>query len=579
MIWYVDNPLRSHRERENLEALVSSVDWLRPVGWRIDSSVRLIWDVDIVVDGQPFHVSMRYPNHFPHSPPLVLPRGEFERWSSHQYGDGGELCLEFGPDNWHPELTGADMIQSAYRLLHGELPAPDRRERVASRHSTTLGQDLRSTTLRLVVTRGLRECLETLPEDHLSQGTIIGRFHSHSLYLLVGTITHPAGGKWVDEAIPPVLAKDEMERALAILRWPATVSLPPAENLDAFRAALAHRGIELPDVPYVLIAHGAALCAYLLWKEDKTVTPITIVPAQRPEKRLDESHNVLKDRKVAVIGCGSLGSKLAVMLARSGVGKFLLVDDDVMLPDNLVRNELDWRDIGMHKTTAVARRIQMVNSGASVKTREHRLGGQESSGSIETLISSIAACDLVIDASANGHVFNYLCAAVAVGKKPLLWAEVFGGGYGGLVARHRPAHEPDPATMRHTIESWCAERGTPIERAEDYQTRGSGPPLIADDADVTVIAGHAARMAIDTLIPREPSAFRNSVYLIGLAEKWNFEQAFDTYPIDLGPPRPSAAEPVPQEIADQERARVLELLKNYADASASADGGTPASSG
>ena len=58
-------------------------------------------------------------------------------------------------------------------------------------------------------------------------------------------------------------------------------------------------------------------------------------------------------------------------------------------------------------------------------------------------------------------------------------------------------------------------------------------PAIADDADVTVIAGNAARMAIDLLIPRDPSMFPHSVYLIGLAEGWIFDQPFETRPIDV----------------------------------------------
>lgn len=155
MIWYLENPRRNRHEREALEALASSVDWVVPIRWRIDESLRLIWDADILAAGRTFPISLRYPNHFPHSPPLVLLRGDTERWSSHQYGPGGELCLEHGPDNWHPDVTGADMILSAQRLLQGERPAPDERGTVASRHKTTLGQDLRGKFTRFMATPAL----------------------------------------------------------------------------------------------------------------------------------------------------------------------------------------------------------------------------------------------------------------------------------------------------------------------------------------------------------------------------------------------------------------------------------------
>ena len=205
-----------------------------------------------------------------------------------------------------------------------------------------------------------------------------------------------------------------------------------------------------------------------------------------------------------------------MMLARAGVGQFLLIDDDIMLPDNLVRHDLDWREVTAHKVDGLARRIRLVNPDAQCDTRPYRLGGQQSSGSLETLIDTISKCDLIIDATADPKVFNYLCAAAEIGKRPLVWAEVFGGGIGGLIARHRPGIEPRPATMRAQIEQWCRDQGKPIERAPGrYETEIDGVPTIADDADVSAIASHAARLAIDTAIPRDPSIFPHSVYLIG----------------------------------------------------------------
>ena len=43
----------------------------------------------------------------------------------------------------------------------------------------------------------------------------------------------------------------------------------------------------------------------------------------------------LRSAKVAIAGLGGLGSNIAVMLARSGIGKLLLVDFDVVDVTNL----------------------------------------------------------------------------------------------------------------------------------------------------------------------------------------------------------------------------------------------------
>jgi len=297
----------------------------------------------------------------------------------------------------------------------------------------------------------------------------------------------------------------------------------------------------LPAVTYAVLVRGARIRVFFLGEDDDTVLETPSIPPQPYAVRLDKSHEALASRKAALVGCGSLGSKIAVSLARSGVGRFLLIDDDILMPDNLVRHDLDWREVGTHKADSVARRIQLVNPKATCEVRKQRLGGQESSGSIERLIESLADCDLMIDATAEPSIFNYLCAAVAVARKPLLWAEIFGGGFGGLIARRRPLFEPDPASMRRAIENWCAERGKPIERAANDYGGGPGAPAIADDADVAVIAAHATRVAIDMLIPRDPSTFPNSVYMVGLAKHWIFDQPFETHPIDVG--APGALEP------------------------------------
>ena len=105
----------------------------------------------------------------------------------------------------------------------------------------------------------------------------------------------------------------------------------------------------------------------------------------------------------------ALGSKLAAMLARSGVGKFLLVDDDVLFAGNLVRHDLDWREIATHKVDGIARKIQLVNPSATCDKRRHRLGGQEASGSIESLIEGLAVAISSLTAPPTGP-FSIICA-------------------------------------------------------------------------------------------------------------------------------------------------------------------------
>jgi molybdopterin/thiamine biosynthesis adenylyltransferase len=569
MIWYFQDYLRNRQERETLETLASAADWVTPIRWRIDDSLRLIWDADILADGQIFPISLRYPNHFPHSPPLVLPRGVTERWSSHQYGSGGELCLEYGPDNWHPDLTGADMISSAHRLLQGERPSPGEQGTVASRHKTTLGQDLRGMFSRFIVTRSFAEFVAGIPDGMMLSTKIVGTLHEEAVVYVASSSSVAGEEKWVEQTVPRSRLFEGFEQAAALFRWPVNVPLPSTQSATSFRAEVAIRSSEFPVVPFAVLVEGAIIHVYRLRQDKDVVSELSIISTEAAVARLSEGYASLAARNVGIVGCGSLGSKLAAMLARSGVCNFLLIDDDIVLPDNFVRHELDWRDVATHKVDSLARRIELVNPAATCERRRHRLGGQESSGSVESLIEGLSRCDLIVDATADPSVFNYLCAAVAFAKKPLLWAEVFGGGFGGLIARCRPSSEPDPASMRRMIENWCSDRGKPIERSTtDY---GGGPEvaMVADDADVTVIASHAARMAIDLLVPRNPSFFPNSVYLIGLAEGWIFEKPFETYPIEVGTPVVAESPALDPQEAAKELARIAQLFTEHQDAASS----------
>jgi hypothetical protein len=127
--------------------------------------------------------------------------------------------------------------------------------------------------------------------------------------------------------------------------------------------------------------------------------------------------------------------------------------------------------------------------------------------------------------------------------------------------------------MRRIIENWCHDRGKPIGPASADYAGTADRPLVADDADISAIAGHASRMAIDTLVPREPSSFPYSVYLIGLAKGWIFEAPFDTYPIDVGRPNvPEAEQPVDANEAAEELAKLSQLFSEYKDKDADSPG-------
>ena len=97
--------------------------------------------------------------------------------------------------------------------------------------------------------------------------------------------------------------------------------------------------------------------------------------------------------RVAVFGLGGVGSYAVEGLARSGVGRFVLVDGDRVSVTNCNRQLVASLDtVGRFKTEVAAARVRAVNPGAEIAL-ETRFITEENAGEFD-----FAACDYVIDA-------------------------------------------------------------------------------------------------------------------------------------------------------------------------------------
>jgi hypothetical protein len=69
----------------------------------------------------------------------------------------------------------------------------------------------------------------------------------------------------------------------------------------------------------------------------------------------------LKNKRVALIGLGAIGSLIAESLAHSGISKIGLWDEDIVEPGNICRSAFNLDNIGEAKVTATRRRILSIN--------------------------------------------------------------------------------------------------------------------------------------------------------------------------------------------------------------------------
>lgn len=84
-------------------------------------------------------------------------------------------------------------------------------------------------------------------------------------------------------------------------------------------------------------------------------------------------HTQLKAGKVAIAGLGGLGSNIAIMLARIGVGHLFLVDFDIVEPSNLNRQSYYIKHLGMPKTEALKQQLEEINPFITIDIQQVRV--------------------------------------------------------------------------------------------------------------------------------------------------------------------------------------------------------------
>lgn len=78
--------------------------------------------------------------------------------------------------------------------------------------------------------------------------------------------------------------------------------------------------------------------------------------------------DVMNKKCAVIIGCGSVGSLVAMELARAGVEKYVLCDADTLEYHNVCRHQCGIEDVGDLKVNALKRKILNINPKANVKT-------------------------------------------------------------------------------------------------------------------------------------------------------------------------------------------------------------------
>lgn len=160
----------------------------------------------------------------------------------------------------------------------------------------------------------------------------------------------------------------------------------------------------------------------------KTIKPIVI-------RRVDKEYMLMrtketaitKQKKILVIGCGSIGGHLINELVKSGYDDLTIVDDDILTEENIFRHVLGMEYVSSSKCDALENYIRRNIPDASIKPLKEKAEEAILEEDLE-----LDEYDMVISAVGN-HNFNRWLNEYVMSKQlkvPIIyaWNEVYGIG-------------------------------------------------------------------------------------------------------------------------------------------------------
>jgi molybdopterin/thiamine biosynthesis adenylyltransferase len=209
---------------------------------------------------------------------------------------------------------------------------------------------------------------------------------------------------------------------------------------------------------------------------------------------------------VSLIGLGSVGSGLAIELARAGIAELRGMDPDTVEAGTTVRWALGQSAAGRWKAGAIARRIAQDYPYTLFQSSLHQLGQSahrrtaRDRSEIEVLEAFLSGADLLIDATAEIGVQHALADLATEKGMPQLYISSTEGARGGLVARVLPGVTGCWLCLQHHLDDNKTIPAPARDEAGTVQPRGCATTtFVGAGFDILPVIAQGARVAASTL--------------------------------------------------------------------------------
>lgn len=224
---------------------------------------------------------------------------------------------------------------------------------------------------------------------------------------------------------------------------------------------------------------------------------------QRPKDYLEDKYSMLEEKKIIIIGLGSLGSKIAEELARNGIKHFALYDFDIYKPENVARHIGALSLIGKPKVEVVATVLKDIAPEIKV---ESFVGNPLQPNLILEFIKKLTEFHLVviaIDSPSDENEINRQCI---IHKIPAIYSVCLEHAHYGRIFRVIPGETACYECIHSHIEhfpnifpSYESLGSVPKEQSPYYH-----PGVPGLNLDIWEIALKTVRLCLQTLARGNP---------------------------------------------------------------------------
>ena len=139
--------------------------------------------------------------------------------------------------------------------------------------------------------------------------------------------------------------------------------------------------------------------------------------------------DLIGEKRVVIIGLGTVGSPIALELAGSGVRRFLLIDGDALEAANITKHVLKQEHIWQNKAEGMAEELRSIYPppSAEVEYLPQHINGSVSDDHLDQLL---ADADLVIAATDNRTAQHRIAARALANDIPAIFPALYGDGGG-----------------------------------------------------------------------------------------------------------------------------------------------------